>query len=314
LGDSYASGEGASVSGGGDYYRESDNNGGNEFRNACHRSRNAWSRKAILLDVPGSSIGARADSWDAQMDFHLPACSGAQTEQLLPYHSVPATSRPRNAFNELGAGQYREVSQIDRGFLDENTTLVTLAIGGNDARFGDVMAECIIFAALIPCPDAKLPGDSEPAKVVVPALITGPVEDSILIAIREVRKKAPNAKIMLMGYPKLMENNGSCVPGIGTAEAPWLNDMGGLLAQHMSEAVVRANAEGIPTWFSNPIDEFAGKAVCGNPESVHGIVLDKTPGDPQGLLDPSNQSFHPKNNGTTLYADSMNFTLRQMGL
>jgi lysophospholipase L1-like esterase len=316
LGDSYSSGEGASVTGGGDYYRETDNNGDNEaIRNACHRSRNAWSRKAVLADVPSSSIGARADSWDPQLDFHLIACSGAQTEQLLPYHTVPAgQARPRNDFNQEGTGQYGELSQLDKGFLDENTTLVTLSIGGNDARFSDVIKECVYAAGLLPCQDAKLPGDDITAGEAVPALIQGQVENSIVTVLQEVRKKAPNARILLMGYPKLMERSGSCVVGIGTDEAPWINDMSGLLNQHMAEAATRATAAGIPTWFSNPISVFTGKAICGDPETIHNIVMDSTPGDPQGLLAPSNQSFHPKNEGTTLYADAMNATLRQMGL
>ena len=46
MGDSYSSGEGASELNGADYYPETDNNGDNIHRNACHRSRQAWSRKA----------------------------------------------------------------------------------------------------------------------------------------------------------------------------------------------------------------------------------------------------------------------------
>jgi hypothetical protein len=317
LGDSYASGEGASVGGGGDYYRETDNNGGNEdIRNACHRSRNAWSRKAVLADVPGSSIAARADSWDPTLDHQLIACSGARTENLLPIRTVRAGDPvPVNDFGRVGAGQYGELSQLDKGFLDETTTLVTLAIGGNDARFSDIIKECIYAAGLFSCPDAKLSGDSEVLSVAVPAAIAGPVENSVVITLREIHKKAPNAKILLMGYPLLLENLGSCVIGINAYEGAWLNLMGIEMANHLEEAAARARAAAIPTWFSDPITDFLGQGICGNPENIHNIVLDKTPGDPPGfILPPSNQSFHPKNGGTTLYSTAMNRTLREMGL
>ncbi|MGI8537196.1 MAG: hypothetical protein ACR2K2_12020 [Mycobacteriales bacterium] len=71
--------------------------------------------------------------------------------------------------------------------------------------------------------------------------------------------------------------------------------------------------------FSDPNAQFAGKAVCGDPENVHGIVMgyNRTPGevtDLPGSLQPSQQSFHPKIDGYGNYAASMNTTLRLMGL
>lgn len=71
--------------------------------------------------------------------------------------------------------------------------------------------------------------------------------------------------------------------------------------------------DGVEAWFSNPIKHFAGKAICGDPETINGIVMDKTDGDEDNLL-PSMQSFHPKSSGTTLYAQSMNETIGSMGL
>lgn len=316
LGDSYSSGEGASADGGGDYYKETDNNGNDSSaQNACHRSRYAWSRLAVLADATGSTVGARNDAWSTTLEHHLIACSGAQTEQLLPYHSVAPSQRPTNSFGEAGEGQYGELSQLDKGFLDENTTLVTLSIGGNDARFGKVMEKCILHLTDV-CQDATLEGDSQPLRIAEPQVITNQVKPSLVLVLQEIKKKAPNAKIMLMGYPLLMENNGQCVPGIGTAEAPWLNETGNYLANEMSNAVTQARALGVNAWFSDPRDEFAGQAVCGSPENIHGIVAgwNRTPGESDDLIKPSQQSFHPKIDGQQLYANSMNSTLRLMGL
>ena len=316
LGDSYASGEGASASGGVDYYRETDNNGGNpDIRNGCHRSRNAWSRKAVLPDKASQSIGQRADVWDPSLDYQLLACSGAKTENLLPNLTVPAGQpKPTNDIGLTGTGQFGEVSQLDRGFLDENTTLVTLSIGGNDIRFGDIIAECVWAAGPMLCQDAHLDGDTDTVAVATRRRLDE-MENSIVTVLRQVHLLAPNAKIALMGYPKLLENDGQCVPGIGTSEAPWLEATGVDLDNHLLTATVRADALGVPVWFSDPTNEFAGRGVCGNPESINGIILDKTPGDLPGLIPPqSQQSFHPKNDGTTLYAASLNETIGTMEL
>lgn len=321
LGDSYSSGEGASDPAGGpygddpdadDYYKETDFGGDladDGGRNACHRSPFAWSRKAVLADNMSESMGARDTRWDSSIDFQFHACSGGQTENINPTGVV-------NAFGQGAVGQYGEMTQIDKGYLDSNTTLVMLTMGGNDARFADIIVECVFAAGLYACPDAKLSGESDPLKVSVPREVAGPVKTSLDQTLREINKKAPNAKIMLMGYPKLLENDGSCVPGIGTAEAPWLNDMVGLTMNPMMQSLANSlTGAGIPVTFANPIADFAGMAICGSPESIHGIVTNKTAGDKPSILDQptSSQSFHPKIGGTTLYANAADRALRVMG-
>jgi hypothetical protein len=259
----------------------------------------------------------------------MAACSGAQTENVLPYYTVAAgQAKPANAFGQQGVGQFRELSQLDRGFVDEDTSLVTLSIGGNDSRFGDVVQQCIIGLSL--CQDATLSGDTAPLTTSEPALIKGKVEDSIVVTLQEIRRRAPHAKIVLMGYPLLFERSGSCVAGIGTSEAPWLNEMGNVLGAHMGEAVDRAGGAAGGFWFSDPRDEFRpdgldrdGHAVCGDPEKVHGIVTTQTKGDKPLLsfpwpgrdpgIGPSQQSFHPKKEGQLAYAQSLDETLGRMG-
>ena len=325
LGDSFSSGEGVSdPTDGDDYYRETDVNGelaDNAGRNACHRSPLAWSRRATLTDS-SSTIGDRADSWDSTMDYQFLACSGARTHNMLPLHSAPTGQQPTNAFGLKGSGQYGELTQIDKGYLDANTTLVTLSIGGNDARFVEILKQCI-YGQLPPytCQNDTLAGDSTPLKTSEPALINGNVKDSVLQILREIRARAPNARIVLMGYPKLFEystgTDTTCIPGITTSEAGWIDDQVVVANTALQNAANQATTEGVPTTFSNPVAKFAGKAICGSPAGMHGIVENTTAGDKPkflGLLPPSSQSFHPTVLGAGLYANSFNDTLRSAGL
>jgi GDSL-like Lipase/Acylhydrolase family len=308
LGDSYSSGEGA-----GDYLRESadDGHNGPAYRNGCHRSRNAWSRQAVL---PGSteSVATRADNFRPDLDYHLLACSGAETENLLP-----AGSGVRNGFNETGRGQFREVSQLDRGYLDDDTTTVALTIGGNDAHFSDVMRIC---TAETPSPIDNC--DAAPAPwappyslgTVIPGLINGPVKQSIETVAREIRAKAPNARIVLMGYPHLFPPSGShCLTlGLSPFDIEWLNHMGDMLNWAIHETVVTLSKAGFNIAYSDPRDEFELENACSRvdatPETIHRVVLDKAAGeDPAALV--SAQSFHPKASGALNYADSYVATL-----
>jgi hypothetical protein len=317
LGDSYASGEGA-----GNYFPETDDSGtgGSAWRNGCHRSRNAWSRQAVLPDMD-ETVGSLADRFDPSMDYHLLACSGATTANLLPNQGFG------------GHGQHKELSQLDRGFLDNNTTTVALSIGGNDAHFGDVITMCTVGTPtpLQYCGDSAAPTDwygdppqvTAPLKVALPAIINDKVKPAVETVLRQVRALAPNARIVLMGYPRLFPLLGdgetwyrstSCelTLGLTNEEIDFLNDMSDLLNDALHETVVKLRDERVPVSYSDPREEFELTQVCSsgeaNNESIHRVVVGKTEGeDPSSPV--SQQSFHPKQSGAGRYAAAFVTTL-----
>ncbi|MEV0446403.1 hypothetical protein [Streptomyces sp. NPDC050600] len=299
MGDSFASGEGASAPGGVDFFPESDYydklNG--RFTDKCHRSRRAWSRQATL---PGyvQSIGALDDSFDPRMDYHSVACSSARHYDILNR-------------DQMGEG-----AQIESGYLDNTTTLVTLSVGGNDARFTDVFNECVWKSGLALCQDAEIgnkdpdtgavvSGQTGPLKSWAPAWLHDQVRPRLTKTLNEIHRRAPYARIILMGYPHLLSMNGVCIPGIGTSEAPWLNELADTLNQEMSGAVSDAVAQtGASVVFADPRTEFEGKTICGDPETVHGIVksgLSKADNFDEPAVGMA--SFHPKIEGARLYAN-----------
>ncbi|MDI3101943.1 SGNH/GDSL hydrolase family protein [Streptomyces sp. AN-3] len=328
MGDSYSSGEGAS-DGNKDYYPETNylNEQNPSSRNACHRSTKAWSRQAT---IPGrsASIGERADGLDPSLDYHLIACSGARTYNVLHGGVV----------QDNGG----ELPQIEKGYLDQNTSLVTISIGGNDARFADVIQKCLIALGDGSCASKTFEsGDTDshvggrdtkyvgkPLSEAIPGIINTIVRADISETLKQINAKAPNAKIVLMGYPPLFSDKANCLrlqPGIslGLSEASteWLNGIAGTLAEAMEGAIDDAGAAGNKAWFSNPADDFAGKAVCGDPETVHGLVKTLVDSDDPVTDWPilknyglSAQSFHPKIAGARLYANSMEGTMLLMDL
>ncbi|GAA2643172.1 SGNH/GDSL hydrolase family protein [Streptomyces lunalinharesii] len=290
MGDSYSSGEGVSESNGVDYYHETDVLGDDpKLRDACHRSKKAWSRQATL---PGTSkpVGELADTRDPDMDYHLIACSGAVTADVS------------------GTGQhFGEAPQIQQGYLDQNTTLVTISIGGNDARFTKVFQACVLGVTGA-CQDDTLDGDPGPLKDYEPKMIKEQVRPAITATLKEIRTKAPHAKIVLMGYPELLSKGGGCIPAIGQPEAAWINEMSDVMNTEMKGAAADA---GMNIVFSDPTANFKDKGACGDPEDIHAIVLDKSPGDDPDLTDQpvGSSTLHPKIAGARLYADALEKTL-----
>ncbi|MEV4462070.1 SGNH/GDSL hydrolase family protein [Micromonospora echinofusca] len=330
LGESFSSGEGAATDASVDYYHDSNHDGGGklDYRNGCHRSRHAWSRQAWLKDdLQQRSIGTRADTYDPTMDYHLLACSGARTHNLLPSGRNPisgqevrdpTTNAPfATAWGAEARQHRREVSQLDKGFLDENTTLVTLSIGGNDMEWAAALQNCILLP--IPCQESDI--DGHRAADYLPQLMQGEGRTSVITVLRAVRTMAPNAQVVLMGYPQLLSNDANCVEwlgyGISDSEASWMNQMAIELADALRQVAVAANAAGGRVRFADPIvnGDFDGQGVCGVPETIHGVVAAKTAGeDHSHETNPSAQSFHPKISGATNYARTLNREFRNLGL
>jgi hypothetical protein len=288
IGDSYISGEGvtgAPQNGAYEYYRSSDHDGSSnfgdnpEFQDACHRAPGAWPGLATLSGSTEPII-SRMAVFDPALDYHMSACSGATTGNMLRGDS----------------GQFQEGAQLDQGYLDQHTTLVMFSIGGNDARFTPVIQQCIIVIG--PCAQSILPGDSAPLALSQPALITGTVEPAIEHVLTEVHSLAPNAKILLMGYPDIFENDAACMPLL-SGDGNWLDSMADKLDDADSTAAAHARAAGIDVTFSDPRAAFKGQGVCGSPENIHELVLSLTRGDsPSFYVIPPSRAWHRSSHST----------------
>lgn len=110
--------------------------------------------------------------------------------------------------------------------LGRNTDLVTVQIGGNDVGFGPIIATCARLAAQDPAGDPcersyTASGYDELALTV---LRTAPKIDRVL---RAVHARAPHARVLLVGYPDLLPDDGSgCAPSVPFAakDFPYLRD------------------------------------------------------------------------------------------
>lgn len=300
LGDSYSSGEGAGGDSGQYFNASSDNLSRDPQNDACHRSSLAWSRKATSTRVSGSTIGTRADNLDPTLDYQLIACSGATTSTMLPSDSSKGA----------GQGRFLEANELDAGYLDNNTTLVTLTIGGNDVGFGPVAATCITkptsCSAQEPGVDQRISALSMPLQNV----------------LTTIHSKAPNAKILLFGYPQIFEHSGGGTETI-TCGALTTDGQASLVREDTAlDQQLSSVAGKLPTYvkYADPTNLFLGKSACYNSgAAINPLLLPITPGDDGNgtlpwpgadpTIGPSQQSLHPNDQGTSLYATLMNSSL-----
>lgn len=163
LGDSYSSGEGAI-----DYDPKSS-------KDKCHRSANAYSQV----------VDKKYRFNDGTSFF---ACSGATTDNLLH-------------------GQNGEPAQIvDNPNLNAKTTLVTLSIGGNDLGFADVVTACAMDLHVHwpwDHPTDQCHAQQASIQQKMKALFGPPEPSKYEKVLEQIHSQAPNARIVVVGYPQL---------------------------------------------------------------------------------------------------------------
>lgn len=132
--------------------------------------------------------------------------------------------------------------------LNGGTTLVSLTIGGNDVGFSNVMETCVLEWNSA-CRDAVTTAERS-----ISTTLPGHL-DSVL---RAIQARAPQARIVLLGYPDLYDlaRSASCL-GIGTTKRTVLNQGADALDQALSAAAARNHAV-----FADVRPDFAGHQIC----------------------------------------------------
>ncbi|MFC4334565.1 SGNH/GDSL hydrolase family protein [Salininema proteolyticum] len=160
-------------------------------------------------------------------------------------------------FQACGGAQIPDVysSQIDA--LDEETDLVTISIGGNDVGFAGIMIGCTVlpdFACIDKVDKAEADGRDR---------VAGELEQ----LYADLDAAAPNATVVVMGYPKLFsEVTCSYNAGISVAEQRRIND--GVLVM---DSIIREAAEAQGFRYADPVPTFEGHGSCAHPMYVHGL-------------------------------------------
>ncbi|MFF9768596.1 SGNH/GDSL hydrolase family protein [Streptomyces sp. NPDC014636] len=150
------------------------------------------------------------------------------------YPSLVADRHRTAAFTDVSCGgattaemwraQGGNPPQLDA--LDRHTDLVSLQIGGNDVGFGTIIGTCARLAAQDPAgnPCERSYQVSGYDRLTLDIARTAPKVDRVL---REVRARAPHARVLVVGYPDLLPDDGSgCFPQVPFArkDFPYLRD------------------------------------------------------------------------------------------
>ncbi|MEU5704152.1 SGNH/GDSL hydrolase family protein [Streptomyces aurantiacus] len=174
------------------------------------------------------------------------------------YPSLVASERGAATFKDVSCGgattenmwKAQGTNPPQLNGLQRSTDLVTVQIGGNDIGFSSIIGTCAQLSAqdLSGNPCQRHYTSSGVDQLSLKILDTAP---KIARVLRAVHARAPHARVIVVGYPDLLPDDGSgCYPSVPFAakDFPYLRDTGKRL-NLMMRVVARLNrAEYVDTY------------------------------------------------------------------
>ncbi|MFJ8200960.1 SGNH/GDSL hydrolase family protein [Streptomyces sp. NPDC096152] len=170
----------------------------------------------------GPLIPRQVDANCARSDHNYPSLVAAERART----TLKDVSCSAAKTDQMWEPQGTNGPQLDA--LERGTDLVTLQIGGNDMGFGSIIATCAALSSTDPSgnPCERYYGSSGTDRLTVAIAQTAPKVDRVL---RAVHSRAPHARVLVVGYPDLLPDDGSgCYPSVPFAakDFPYLRDTG----------------------------------------------------------------------------------------
>ena len=200
------------------------------------------------------------------------SCGGAAT---------PNVSAPQLPFGDSVPPQLDAVTR--------STDLVTVGLGYNDQNwFAGLFSGC---TAMMPGdPDGHPCQDAAPVGGSDPEATAHAIGERLVATLESIQKKAPDARVLLVGYPQLVPATGTCpeLP-LAAGDYPYVRSMMELLDDEL-----RAAAGSAGVTYVDVLDASAGHDICAGDEAwVNGGTT--VPGVAAG--------YHPLERGQRAVAD-----------
>jgi len=224
---------------------------------------------ASPADAAGPNYVALGDSYSSGVgttSSYLNSCD--QSTSAYPYLYAQAAGASSFSFEACTGATTSDVINSQLGTLSSSTTLVSITIGGNDVGFSTIMEDCI------------LEGDSGCTSAVNGAenAVNTTLGASLDTTYSDIRAKAPNAKVVVLGYPMFydLSQSSGCIGLDGTKRSK-IDEGDALLNSRIKTEVAK---------YSNFVFEdvtpyFSGHELCDSTEWLHSLTW------------PISSSYHP---------------------
>ncbi|GAA1127431.1 MULTISPECIES: SGNH/GDSL hydrolase family protein [Kitasatospora] len=238
----------------------------------------ALSLATLITATDASAAGARyvalGDSYSAGVgagSYTGDSGSCKRSTNAYPYLWKNANAPTSFSFVACSGAKTGDVLNNQVSALSSSTTLVSITIGGNDAGFASTMQTCVLNS------ESSCLSAVATAKSYATNTLPGQL-DAVYSAIRS---KAPNAHVVVLGYPHLYKIGGSCIFGIGDTKRTAINGAADTL-----DSVIAKRAANAGFTFKDVRSIFTEHEICGSSTQwLNSTTL------------PVDESYHPNKAG-----------------
>ncbi|WP_036961781.1 SGNH/GDSL hydrolase family protein [Promicromonospora kroppenstedtii] len=222
----------------------------------------------------GESYVALGDSYSSGTGTRSYIADGTEClRSTYAYASLTAAARGYSLnFRACSGAVVADVTSTQLSALGTGTRHVTISVGGNDAGFADVLTECALPAWASDCAGAV--GAAR-------TFISGTLPGRLNTLYAAIRTRAPSAKVVVVGYPKIFMGEDCNVATFFSPEDETALNNAVVLINSVTQTA--ASARGFT--FVNPVSRFTGHAVCDSTEWIN------------GFSNPVQESYHPNRLG-----------------
>ncbi|WP_433472777.1 SGNH/GDSL hydrolase family protein [Spirillospora sp. CA-142024] len=225
----------------------------------------AWSGSASAAGTSYVALGDSYSSGTGAGNYDPGSGSCNRSANAYPNLWAAAHTTQSYKFVACSGATTDTVASGQLGALSSSTTLVSITVGGNDAGFSDVMQTCVLESTSS-CQSRVAQAESY-MKNTLPGKL-----DSVYA---KIRAKAPSARVVVLGYPRLYKIVNLCA-GLSNTKRTALNGAADTMDGVISKAAGRAGF----TW-SDVRDEFAGHELCSGDGWLNAVTI------------PIGSSYHP---------------------
>jgi lysophospholipase L1-like esterase len=223
------------------------------------------------LASPSTDYVALGDSYSSGTGTNYYDLSSSCQRSSRAYPALWASQQGTASFTfaACSGATTSTVRSSQLGGLNAGTDLVTITIGGNDAGFSSTVLSCRLGT------DSACFGALDTAEAFIrtqlPALLDGIYSD--------IRSRAPNARLVVLGYPRLYRT-GFCLFAISDARRTRINEVADTLSAVTAERVAAAGGT-----YLDARAAFSGHEICSSSPWINGPTF------------PLTDSYHPNRSG-----------------
>ncbi len=234
----------------------------------------------LAAAIAGAGIPAQAaasvhyvalgDSYSSGVGAGGTSGSCGQSPDAYPALWAKANSPASFAFAACSGATTSDVIGSQLSSLNASTTLISITIGGNDAGFSSIMETCVL----------KSTSSCESVVATAEKFVSDTLPGRLDTTLTDIRADAPNAKVVVVGYPDFYDLSAWLCLGLSSADHQALdtgiNDLDGALS-----AAAARNGD----TFADARSQFSAHEICSGSSWLNSVTL------------PITSSYHPTATG-----------------